>query len=58
MIINNLELRELFELKSKEYPDKKKAMTAVMIQHLEDWYPEEKEELKLVVQKAQKYLKK
>ena len=33
-------------------------MTAVMVQHLESQYPDEMEELKLVLQKAQKFLKK
>ena len=33
-------------------------MTAVMIDHLETEYPDEMDELKLVIQKANKFLKK
>jgi len=43
----------------KEYADDKtKAMTAVVVDYLEDKYSDEVDELKLVLQKAKRYLKK
>jgi hypothetical protein len=58
-ILNDLDLTDRFNLKLKEYGEnQKKAMTAVMIHYLETEYPNEQEELKLVINKAQKYLKK
>ena len=58
-MLENLELREEFENKLKEYGDNKtKAMTAIAVDYLEEEYSNEMEELKLVLQKAKKYLKK
>lgn len=58
-MLENLELREEFDNKLKEYGDNKtKAMTAIVVDYLEEEYSNEMEELKLVLQKAKKYLKK
>ena len=58
-MINDLELTEKFKNKLKEYgSNEKKATTAVMVDHLEATYPDELDELKLVIQKAYKFLKK
>ena len=58
-IIEDLSLLEEFKEKLEEYgKNPKKAMTAVIVNYLEETYPEEMDELKLVIQKAQKFLKK
>jgi ubiquitin len=58
-LLENFDLREEFDNKLKKYSDNKtKAMTATVIDYLEEEYPDEMDELKLVLQKAKKYLKK
>ncbi len=58
-VLFGLNLENRFTDKSKEYGgNKKKAMTAVMIEYLESRFPDEKEELKLIMQKAHKFLAK
>lgn len=58
-MVENLNLIALFRTYLKTYNEnRRKAMTAVMIGYLEKEYPEEKEELKLVLEKAKYFLEK
>lgn len=58
-MVENLNLIALFRAYLKTYNEnRRKAMTAAMIGYLEKEYPEEKEELKLVLEKAKYFLEK
>lgn len=58
-MVSNLQLSANFQAKMQEYNNnQKKSMTAVVVAYLETTYANEKDELKLVLQKARKFLKK
>jgi hypothetical protein len=57
-MLENLELYQDYEQSLLKYKNENLAMTDTIIQHLEKTYPEEMEELKLIIQKAKKYLTK